>query len=862
MIFSNRKHAGNELSKKLIKFKDLNPIVIGLPRGGIPIAAEVSAALQSDLNILCARKIGAPFQPELALGAICEHEDPVWNQGLMARMGVSPDDLSSVVLMEKERIRQQIRLFRNNSKAVDVAGRVVIIADDGLATGSTMLATIKYLKHSGAAKIIVAVPVAAASSVRQLQNKVSEVVAVEVSEELSSVGEWYEDFSQITDEEVLRLLQEFRLHHAGGTSIRSVTIAIDQVALHGDLVLPPSMKAIIVFAHGSGSSRMSPRNRMVAENLQSAGFGTLLFDLLTESEVRDRKNIFDIELLSHRLVETTHWLRTRPGLEHIAIGYFVASTGAAAAIHAASKLDKKSEVFAIVSRGGRPDLAGSALDFVTTPTLLIVGSLDFKVIELNQHAQQSLSHSKLTLVDGATHLFEEPGTLEEVSKLSQQWFENHLDIKKVRIQSKIANTLETAINLGMNKLRNEKDFDRLIQSLKDTRVVMLGESSHGTHEFYELRSQISRRLIKDHGFKFIAIEGDWPDAYRLNQNIQSGKVGSAYEILKHNHRWPTWMWANAEVADLAEWMRKHSAGIYGLDVYSLFESISEVIRIFKKTDPYLAHEIEQRYACFDPFEEDEVSYARSLFANASGCEKEAVQALQLVLQTRMKNLIQDGDELFNAQQNARIVANAETYYRAMLAGDASSWNIRDSHMMDTLDKLLEKSGEDSKCIVWAHNTHIGDYRATDMHANGYINLGGLARQSYGDENVALIGFGTYQGHVLAGSAWGRSEEIMPLPPAEEGSYEHFFHKAALKSNSNSFYIMLEDKAHSAFSQKRGHRAVGVVYNPKHEQRGNYVPTILSKRYDAFIFVDKTHALRSLHSIYSGGKIPDTWPAGI
>jgi erythromycin esterase-like protein len=308
-------------------------------------------------------------------------------------------------------------------------------------------------------------------------------------------------------------------------------------------------------------------------------------------------------------------------------------------------------------------------------------------------------------------------------------------------------------------------------------------------------------------------------------------------------------------------MRTERAGFYGLDVYSFFESIDEVVNYLKKNNLPLAQEIQRRYACLDPFEGDEISYARSLLKYPPGCENEVLLNLQRLLELRVKDVAQDGDELFSSQQNARIVANAETYYRAMLSGDASSWNVRDGHMMETLDRLLERAGEGAKAIVWAHNTHIGDYRATDMKEAGYINLGGLARQSYGEENVALVGFGTYQGEVLAGSGWGRPEEIMPLPAAHEESYEYHFHRAAQNHNLNQFYLLLENKTHTPFAHRLGHRAIGVVYDPRHERRGNYVPTELSKRYDAFVFVDQTHALKSLHTAYVLGEFPETWPTG-
>lgn len=353
-----------------------------------------------------------------------------------------------------------------------------------------------------------------------------------------------------------------------------------------------------------------------------------------------------------------------------------------------------------------------------------------------------------------------------------------------------------------------------------------------------------------------------PDAHRLNKYIQTGEGENARSVLMKSHRWPTWMWANEDIVKLAEWMKNKGSSFYGLDIYSLFESIDEVNKYLKNNYPDLAKEVEQRYACFDPFERDEIAYARSLIKYPIGCEGAVLQNLQKLLKMRIKNIGSNGDELFNTKQNAHTIANAEAYYRSMLSADPSSWNIRDGHMMETLDRLLERAGEGAKAIVWAHNTHIGDYRATDMKEHGYANLGGLARLSYGEENVALVSFGSYQGEVLAGAAWGGPEIIMPLPPAHDKSFESYFHKVALKQRTNQFYLIMKENTHSALSLKLGHRAVGVVYNSQHESRGNFVPTELSKRYDSFIFIDKTHALKSLHSVAVRGEFPETWPSGL
>jgi erythromycin esterase-like protein len=322
------------------------------------------------------------------------------------------------------------------------------------------------------------------------------------------------------------------------------------------------------------------------------------------------------------------------------------------------------------------------------------------------------------------------------------------------------------------------------------------------------------------------------------------------------------MWANEEIAKLAEWMKTKDAAFYGLDVYSLFESIDEITRYLRAKEPELAEEVEKRYSCFEPYEGDEISYARSLLKYPAGCKHEVLMNLQKLLELRVGKVTENDDDLFSSQQNARIIANAETYYRSMVEVDDHSWNVRDTHMMDTLDRLLERHGEGAKAIVWAHNTHIGDYRATDMLSAGYVNIGGLARQSYGDENVALVGFGTYQGQVTAGSAWAGPEQVMTVPPAAEESYEYHFHRAAVRSLTNQYFLILNNKNHPYFSKRFGHRAIGVVYDPHEERRSNYVPTELSRRYDAFVFVDTTHALKSLHTPSVRGDLPETWPTGM
>lgn len=439
MIFHDRDQAGQLLAKKLLKYKNSNCIVLALPRGGVPIGEQIAMALGVPLEVLIVRKIGAPFHSELAVGAICEDGEPQWNDNVLYHLGLEPDDLGRTVSLEREKIKIQKDLFRRSEKLASVARKIVIVADDGLATGATMTAAVKYLKKKGAAKIIAAVPVAALSSAITLKKRVDELVAIDVREDLDSVGQWYEDFSQVSDEEVIEMLKRTsRSNRETG----EIAIPLESKKLIGDLTTFSSMRALIIFAHGSGSSRKSPRNRQVARYLNEKGVGTLLFDLLTDEEAEDRRNVFDIEFLSDRLVAVTKWLRNQPSLKNIPFGFFGASTGAGAALRAASLLEGRDSVYAIVSRGGRPDLAGRSLKFVSAPTLLLVGGEDFGVIELNQKAQEALENCELSIVPGATHLFEEPGALEEVERQAADWFLEHLQPDNQPKKSKAARQLK------------------------------------------------------------------------------------------------------------------------------------------------------------------------------------------------------------------------------------------------------------------------------------------------------------------------------------------------------------------------------------------------------------------------------------
>jgi erythromycin esterase len=418
-------------------------------------------------------------------------------------------------------------------------------------------------------------------------------------------------------------------------------------------------------------------------------------------------------------------------------------------------------------------------------------------------------------------------------------------------------------------LRDRSDLDALIERIGDARYVLLGEASHGTSEFYTWRAEISKRLIAEKGFSFIAVEGDWPDCYSVNRYVKSLEGDSAEDVLHAFSRWPTWMWANREVIELTEWMRDHNAnlpanrqaGFYGLDVYSLWESMHSVLEYLDRLDPQLARNARRAYSCFEPYEEDAQEYARATVLVPTSCEDEAVQILSQ-LRARSPEFRDDGpDAYFNAEQNALVARNAELYYRMMVRGGAGSWNVRDNHMVETLNRLMTHHGPRAKAIVWEHNTHIGDARFTDMARSGMVNVGQLVRQEHEREGVVIVGFGTHHGSVIASEEWGAPMQKMRVPDAREGSYEHAMHSAEI-GDSLLLFPQGDGDGATNLREERGHRAIGVVYNPRTEHWGNYVPTILPGRYDAFIYLEETKALDPLHMpVRVDGEVPETFPFG-
>ncbi|QEC50833.1 phosphoribosyltransferase [Baekduia soli] len=427
MTFMDRRDAGRRLAEQLDTLASEHPVVIALPRGGVPVGFEVARALHAPLDVLAVRKLGAPGNPEYGVGAITEDGNAVLDRDTAQRVGMTQELLDQTVAREVRELRRRVERYRDGRAAVEVSGRTVVIVDDGVATGLTDLAAVRALRARGARRIVVAVPVGARESVARLAEEADEVVCHTIPHDLRGVGRWYEDFAPVSDDEVLALLGAASERTAAGepATPHPVRLDVGGVVLNGDLTLPVRPLALVIFAHGSGSSRLSPRNRAVAAALNAAGFATLLFDLLTEPEARRRELVFDIPLLARRLELVTRWALEAPQTRDLPVGYFGASTGAAAALRAAAVVGVS--VQAVVSRGGRPDLAADRLPHVTAPTLLLVGGNDPDVLELNRHAAAMLRCShRLDIVPGAGHLFEEPGALETVQRLAADWFAEHL----------------------------------------------------------------------------------------------------------------------------------------------------------------------------------------------------------------------------------------------------------------------------------------------------------------------------------------------------------------------------------------------------------------------------------------------------
>lgn len=437
------------------------------------------------------------------------------------------------------------------------------------------------------------------------------------------------------------------------------------------------------------------------------------------------------------------------------------------------------------------------------------------------------------------------------------------------------------IRAGAHRLRADEitDYDDLLDSIGTSRFVLIGEASHGTHEFYRERAQITKRLIEEKGFTAVAVEADFPDAYRVNRYVRGeGDDPDATEALAGFKRFPQWMWRNADVLDFVGWLRAYNddlpkgaakVGFYGLDLYSLHASIEAILAYLEKIDPEGAARARVRYSCFDHFGEDTQMYGYSTaFGLADSCENEVVAQLTELSRRAAELALRDGrvarDDYFFAEQNARLVKNAEQYYRTMYRSDISSWNLRDKHMMETLESLdshLSLDAARAKVVVWEHNSHLGDARATEMGSRGEWNVGQLARQRYG-RNSFLIGFTTFSGTVTAANDWGEPAERKRVRAALPGSVESIFHEIGLER----FYVLLRETSSisSVLREPLLERAIGVIYRPETERQSHYFRARISDQFDAVIHLDETRAVEPLERTarWEKGEAAETFPTGI
>jgi erythromycin esterase-like protein/predicted phosphoribosyltransferase len=666
-IFRNRREAGKVLASLLSAYRGREGVVVlGLPRGGIPVAWEVAAALGAPLDAFVVRKLGAPGHEEFAMGALASGGRVVVNDDLLRALRVTPQQLRDVAEREGRELIRREAAYRGGRPPVEVAGKTVILVDDGLATGSSMLAAIQALRDADPAEVVVAVPAAPESTCRELAGLVDDVVCASMPTPFHAVGESFWDFRQVNDEEVRELL---------ATPTTGLATAVTRIAE-------------------------------------------------TPAEVVDRS--------------------------------------------------------AVDAPGGLPPREA----------------------------------------------------LEEI--------------------------------------------------IGDARIVLIGESSHGTHEFYQARADITKWLIEEKGFCAVAAEADWPDAYRVNRYVRGlGTDGTATEALSGFERFPAWMWRNVVVRDFVDWLHAHNehsrkhgqrqTGFYGLDLYSLHRSMQEVISYLDNVDPVAAGRARQRYACFDHTSADDgqaYGFAAAFGAGLS-CERQAVEQLVEMQRSALEYARRDGllaeDELFYAQQNAQTVRNAEVYYRAMFSGRVTSWNLRDQHMAQTLQALLahfdRQAQGPARIVVWAHNSHVGDARATEVGGDGQLTLGQLARERYGDE-VRLIGFTTHSGTVTAASEWGGLAERKVVRPALNGSIEELLHATGRPEFLVS--AMISRAATEPLDVVRLGRAIGVIYLPATERQSHYYHVRPGDQFDAIIHIDRTRALEPLEvtSTWAAGETPETYPTGL
>jgi erythromycin esterase-like protein/predicted phosphoribosyltransferase len=665
-LFRDRRDAGRAVAGLLEHYRgEPDVVVLGLPRGGVPVAYEVARALGAPLDVFVVRKLGVPGQGEVAMGAIASGGVVVINDDVVRGLGITPEVIQRVAEQEGRELLRREQAYRDGRPVPQLAGKTVVVVDDGLATGSSMRAAIIALREHNPARIVVAVPAAPKSTCQELWAVVDEVVCATTPSPFLAVGARYWDFSQTTDEEVRDLLR------AAATSVPAVT---------------------------------------------------------------EERSLSDTDVIRSTAIATDE---------------------------------------------GVPS------------------------------------------------------------------------------------------------------DDVLFDLVGDSHVVLIGEASHGTADFYAARARMTRRLIEEKGFCAVAVEADWPDAYRVNRYIRGrGDDADAEEALRGFQRFPTWMWRNAAALDFVGWLREHNdrvedergkAGFYGLDLYSLHRSIGEVITYLDRVDPAAAQRARDRYACFDHYGSDDGQTYGLAAAMGAGetCEKEVVDQLVDLQRHAVQYARRDGllaeDEAFYAEQNALVVRDAAEYYRSMFNGRALSWNLRDRHMVDTLDAvqghLTRRLGNPAKIVVWEHNSHLGDARATEMSARGELNVGQLVRERHPGD-CHNLGFTTYTGTVTAADDWGGQAQRKWVRPALPGSVEELFHQVGQKEFLLSF--AKATRATELLRAARLERAIGVIYRPDTERASHYFRARVADQFDAVIHIDDTRAVQPLERTahWDTGEVPETYPFAV
>jgi erythromycin esterase-like protein/pyrimidine operon attenuation protein/uracil phosphoribosyltransferase len=663
-LFRNRREAGQVLAGLLQAYRDRpDVVVLGLARGGVPVAWEVAAALRAPLDAFVVRKLGVPGHEEFAAGALASGGRVVLNDDVVRGLGLTPQQLRDIAEREGRELIRREAVYRDGRPPTDVTGKTVILVDDGLATGASMFAAVQALRELEPAQIVIAVPAAPESTCREFAGLVDDMVCASMPTPFLAVGASFWDFSQVSDDEVRTLLATPTTGPTVAPAAETAADIIRRVAIDAPAGVPPR------------------------------------------------------EMLSE-----------------------------------------------------------------------LIG---------------------------------------------------------------------------------------------DARIVLIGESSHGTHEFYQARAEITKWLIEEKGFCAVAAEADWPDAYRVNRYVRGlGEDTTAEEALRGFERFPSWMWRNNVVRDFVDWLRadnrrcesqhRRQAGFYGLDLYSLHRSMHEVVTYLDKIDPAAAGRARARYACFDHASADDgQAYGfRAAFGAGLSCEKEAIDQLVDIQRSALAYARRDGllaeDELFYAEQNAQVVRDAEYYYRAMFSGRVTSWNLRDQHMALTLHALLAHldrypGATPARIVVWAHNSHVGDARATEVSSDGQLTLGQLVRERYRDD-CRLIGFSTYTGTVTAASDWGGVAERKMVRPALPGSIEELFHE----TGKPAFAVSSDGGARAALDVVRLGRAIGVIYLPGTERQSHYFHVRPADQFDAMIHIENTQALEPLEvtSQWVAGETPETYPTGL